>query len=118
VYIFASIALAILLIAAINYMTLATARSERRSREVGVRKVVGARRSQLAGQFLGESVLFCILAAVLALGLIYYALPFFRDLVGRDLDPLHLLNASTGIFLLVLVLLTGLLSGTYPAVLL
>lgn len=118
VFIFASIAFGILLIAGINYMTLATARSERRAREVGVRKVVGARRSQLAWQFLGESILFSVCAALLAVGLIYYSMPFFSALVGKAIASHALLSLSSIAVLGGLVLLLGILAGVYPALLL
>ncbi|GAB5519116.1 MAG: ABC transporter permease [Rhodothermales bacterium] len=118
VLIFLSIAVGILLIASINYMTLATARAERRAREVGVRKAVGARRGQLALQFLGESVVFCGVSAVLALGLMYFSLPLFNTLVGKTLVLEPFLNATSLAWFGGAVLLLGLLAGSYPALLL
>lgn len=108
------IAAFILLIACINYMNLSTARSIRRAREVGIRKVVGAGRGSLIGRFLGESVLIAGLAAILALGIVTLALPWFRDLVDARLsipwdDPWFWL-AGGGF-----VLFTGILAGSYPA---
>ena len=104
----------ILLIACINYMNLSTARSIRRAREVGIRKVVGAGRGSLIGRFLGESVLIAVLAGILALGIVAIALPWFRKLVMADLsipygDPWFWL--AGGAF----ILFTGLLAGSYPA---
>ena len=118
VYIFGSIALLILCIAGINYINLTTARAVQRAREVGVRKVVGAHRWHLARQFLGESVLTSLLALVLALVLVYLALPVFSDLVGQDirLDPSQ--GGLYAVVLLGLVFVIGVLAGSYPALLL
>ncbi|GAB5518237.1 MAG: ABC transporter permease [Rhodothermales bacterium] len=86
VYLFAGIAAMILLIACINFMNLTTARSIRRAREVGVRKVLGAYRVQLIGQFLGEALLLTYVAIALAIGLAWLALPFFNGLIGHELS--------------------------------
>ena len=117
-YILMAIALAILLIACINYMTLALGRSTRRSREVGLRKVIGARRMQLLFQFWGEGVLLSSIAAVVGLVLAYSLLPVFNSLLGQELvidiwrDPFVLtFTAATA-------LVTGLLAGSYPALIL
>ncbi len=104
----------ILLIACINYMNLSTARSIRRAREVGIRKVVGAGRGSLIGRFLGESIMIAVLAGILALGIVAVALPWFRELVMVNLtvpygDPWFWL--AGGAF----ILFTGLLAGSYPA---
>ncbi|WP_185153608.1 ABC transporter permease, partial [Fulvivirga lutimaris] len=85
VYIFAGIGLLIIIIACINYMNLATARSVERAKEVGVRKVMGAARTQLIGQFLGESVIITFISVLLALGLLYSLLPLFNSLAGKEL---------------------------------
>jgi putative ABC transport system permease protein len=108
------IAAFILLIACINYMNLSTARSIRRAREVGIRKVVGAGRGSLIGRFLGESVLISVLAGILALGIVVIALPWFCGLVDTNLsipydDPWFWI-AGGGF-----ILFTGLLAGSYPA---
>ncbi len=109
------IGLLVLLIACINYINLITARSASRLREVGMRKVVGATRLQLMGQFWGESMLIVLLAGVLAVLFAYDALPFFNEFMDVDL---HLTDAGS-LFVLALslcVLLgTGLLAGSYPA---
>lgn len=114
VRIFAAVALFILLIACINFMNLSTARSAIRAKEVGVRKVVGAGRSSLIGQFLGESLLLSALSAVLAIGVVWLVLPAFNSLFDKHLslgfgDPLRWLG------IVGLVLVTGLLAGSYPA---
>ena len=114
-YMLLFIGLLVLLIACINYINLITARSASRLREVGLRKVVGATRLQLMGQFLGESLIIVLLAGVLAVLFASDALPFFNDFMGVDL---HLADAGT-VFVLALSLCillgTGLLAGSYPA---
>ena len=114
VRIFSIVALFILLIACINFMNLATARSANRAKEVGVRKVVGALRSSLIGQFLSESVLTSLLAVVLALALVWSILPTFNELFGKQLT-LNLAEPALWLIILALVLVTGFLSGSYPA---
>ncbi|WP_332368503.1 ABC transporter permease [Spirosoma telluris] len=114
VRIFSIVALFILLIACINFMNLATARSANRAKEVGVRKVVGALRSSLIGQFLSESVLTSLVAVVLALGLVWSVLPTFNEAFGKQL-MLNLAEPMLWLIILVLVLVTGFLSGSYPA---
>ncbi|MEO6167796.1 MAG: FtsX-like permease family protein, partial [Chitinophagales bacterium] len=116
VYIFSAIALFILLIAAINYMNLSTARSSLRAREIGVRKVVGAQRSQLILQFIGESVLLTIIAMVLALLLTWIFIPSLNKLSGQHLLISNLIDAKILIALVLLPLVTGVVSGIYPAV--
>jgi putative ABC transport system permease protein len=115
VYIISAIAVLILLIACINFMNLATARSAARAKEIGLRKVVGAARAQLIGQFLGESVILSFVALVMAAGLVELFLPAFNALSGKELGFLSdacppLLLASIGTALAV-----GLLAGSYPA---
>ncbi|MFH1853546.1 MAG: ABC transporter permease [Candidatus Neomarinimicrobiota bacterium] len=114
VYMFSIIAVFILLIACINFMNLATARSSKRAREIGLRKVVGAARSQLIRQFLLESMLITLLALVLGLTLAEIILPFFNDLAGKNL-ALRLADFSMLSGLTVITILTGLISGSYPA---
>jgi putative ABC transport system permease protein len=118
VYVFSIIGLFILLIACINFVNLTTARSAERAKEVGIRKVVGAGRLQLARQFLGESILISLIAFVFATGLCVWILPLFNQLAGK--------TVSTGIFtrgdyiltLLTIAVLIGLLAGIYPALVL
>ena len=114
VSVFSLVALFILLIACINFMNLATARSATRAKEVGVRKVVGARRSSLVGQFLSESILTSLLAAVLALALVWSVLPTFNTVFEKQL-MLNLAEPTLWLIVLGLVLITGVLSGSYPA---
>jgi len=118
VSIFAVAAAVVLLIACINFMNLATARSSRRALEVGLRKVVGARRSQVVGQFFGESVLFAALALVLASGLVAALLPAFNTLTGKSIGFARMLGRPVLPGLAALTLLTGILAGIYPALVL
>lgn len=112
-YILGSIAAFILLIACINFMNLATARSGKRAREVGVRKVIGAGRSGLVQQFLGESFMMCLLALVLAIAFAWFFLPVFNQLTQKDLHAFS--SPELIIWIAGLTLFTGLLSGLYPA---
>ncbi len=114
VRIFSLVALFILLIACVNFMNLATARSALRAKEVGVRKVVGARRSSLIAQFMSESVLTSLLAALLALLLVALVLPTFNTLFSKELT-LDLTDPAILLIILGLVLATGFVSGSYPA---
>lgn len=115
VYIFSAIALFVLLIAAINYMNMATAKSSRRAREVGLRKVVGAYRGQLIGQFISESVLMSLIAMLIAVLLVVIFLPDFNRIAGKAFTPEVLLQPGLIITVLVVTLVIGLLSGSYPA---
>ncbi|WP_271768567.1 ABC transporter permease [Aquimarina algiphila] len=111
---FGIIAAIILIIACINFMNLSTARSEKRAKEVGVRKVVGARRLTLVSQFLGESVLISFIAAVFAFIMVLIALPHFSTLVEKPLS-LDLTNIWFWGSTIVVIVFTGLLAGSYPA---
>jgi ABC-type antimicrobial peptide transport system permease subunit len=114
VHLFSIIAIFILLIACINFMNLATARSSKRAKEVGIRKVVGAKRSSLIGQFIGESVLFTFISIVIALVLTSLLLPTFNNLTGKHLVlPIH--QPFFYVIIVSLLLLTGLVAGSYPA---
>ena len=110
------VAFIILLIACINYMNLTTARSSRRSREVGIRKVIGAGRLQLFRQFLGESIILTFFALIIGIILAYFLLPFFNANMGKHLT----INFEKNLFLysalLLLALITGFLSNCYPAI--
>ena len=114
-YIFSAIALFILLIACINFVNLATALAFKRAKEVGIRKVVGAQRWQLAKQFLGESFFASFLAFLFAVQLILLLLPVIEQLAGKTLDPVLFYRSAYGALLPGLVLLVGLLAGSYPA---
>ncbi len=115
VYAFAVVALFTLLIACFNFMNLSTARSARRAKEVGLRKAVGAGRSQLIGQFLGESVLQTGIALVLALFLTLVLLPLINDWSGKSLTFGTLISLPFVAALVGVGLLVGLLAGSYPA---
>lgn len=114
IYLFTAIAFLILLIACINYMNLSTARSTQRSREVGLRKVVGAHRGQLVKQFLAESFLFVGLAIVLAVALVEILLPTYNAFMGWNVE-INYSDSSIWLLLLTTLLTVGLLSGSYPA---
>ena len=118
VSIFSLAATVVLLIACINFMNLATARSSRRALEVGLRKVVGARRSQVVGQFFGESVLFATMALVLASGLVAVLLPAFNRLSGKSIGFGTMLGWPVLPGLAGLTIVTGILAGIYPALIL
>jgi len=115
VYVFSAIALFILAIACINFMNLSTARSANRAREVGLRKVFGAYRKNLIGQFLSESILLSIAALIVALILVSLALPAFNNLSGKELNAGYLTEGIVVVSLFVLILFSGLLAGSYPA---
>ena len=114
VWLFGIIGVFVLLLACINFMNLSTARSEKRAKEVGIRKTVGSLRKQLIGQFLSESVFFSLLALILALVLVQLSLPFFNGLADKQM---FLLWGSSLFWLLALgfTLFTGIMSGSYPA---
>ncbi len=114
VYIFLSIAILILLIACINFMNLSTIRATDRSKEVGLRKVLGAVRNNLVGQFIGESVLLTCISCILAVCLLSLAMPLYNQLLGYPLTvswntlPIYL-------FLISIIIIVGFLAGSYPA---
>ena len=114
-YILFSIAIFTLLIACINFMNLSTARSSKRSGEVGIRKVLGAQQNSLIGQFLGESLLFSFFAFLLAVGIVWLLGPVFEEVSGKKLlfSTTQNLLILSGFFVLSIV--AGLLAGSYPA---
>jgi putative ABC transport system permease protein len=114
-FIFGSIGLLILLIASINYMNLATARSVQRSREVGLRKTLGVSRTSLIFQFIGESIILTAIAVVFAVILVIVLLPGFSELAGHSFFPGQFLNGKVAGLLIILILVVGLISGSYPA---
>lgn len=114
VNIFLVVAIFILVVACINFMNLATARSARRAREVGIRKVAGAVRGQLIRQFLGESLFISFIALLLAVGLVFLFLPLFNDIAGKKLS-IDFLDANLWLGLFGIALATGLIAGSYPA---
>jgi putative ABC transport system permease protein len=115
IYIYSAIALFILFIACINFMNLTTAKSTRRAREVGMRKVLGAERESLIGQFLGESVIMSLVALIIALILVEIFLPQFSRMVSRELELYQVRNLDLIIGIPVFVIIIGILAGSYPA---
>ncbi len=114
VRLFAVIAGLILLIACINFMNLSTARSEKRAKEVGIRKVMGAQRSKLILQFLGESILLSVIAFIVALLLVQVSLKGFNALVGKELF-IDYTSPFFWMFAIAFILFSGILAGSYPA---
>ncbi|HVX26540.1 MAG TPA: ABC transporter permease, partial [Parafilimonas sp.] len=114
VKLFSTIAFIILLIACINFMNLATARSEQRAKEVGVLKVMGAGKKGLIGKFISESLLMSFVAVLLAVGILYFVLPSYNNLVEKQLS-LNLFQPAHFISLLFITLFSGLIAGSYPA---
>jgi putative ABC transport system permease protein len=114
VYIFIVISAFILTVACINFMNLATARSARRAKEVGLRKVAGAARFQLVRQFLAESSVVAFIALLLSLIIVIATLPYFNDLAGKTLS-IDLTNIKMIGALVAITTITGLLAGSYPA---
>ncbi len=115
IYIFSIVGLIIITLAAVNYMNLATARSLRRSREVGIRKSVGAYKRQLIFQFLSESILFVIIALVLGGLAAELSLPFFNQLSGKQINSGIIANPQLLFVFAFFALVVGILSGSYPA---
>jgi len=115
VYIFSGLAFLVLIIACINFMNLSTARSSKRALEVGLKKVVGARRSQIITQFFGESILTTLIAFVFSLILFWIILPIFNDLSAKNFTFHSILNLNFIMSFLGITLITGFLSGSYPA---
>jgi putative ABC transport system permease protein len=117
VYIFSAAAVLILIIACCNFINLATARSLNRSKEIGLRKVIGAKRIQLGFQFLGESFLFAVIAGILTLALVVTLLPHFNSFTGKSM-PLNVFsNRSLLLIFSAIIICTGLIAGLYPALL-
>lgn len=115
IYIFGAVAAFMLIIACINYMNLATARSANRSKEVGVRKVMGSQRSQLIIQFITESMVLAFIALVVSLVLIYALLPSFNTLANKELPFSYILQAPVMLSLIAIILFVGVVGGSYPA---
>ena len=115
VYIFLTIAIAILIIGCINFVNLSTARSNTRAKEIGMRKVVGAEKADIIRQFIGESVILSTLALLVAIGLVYLILPAFNNLAKKQLTLNVTGDVPTLLLLLGIVLFAGLASGSYPA---
>ena len=117
-YIMSAIAVFILLIACINFVNLTLARSVKRAKEIGIRKVIGGTRQQLMFQFLSESFILCLFAFSFAIVVVLLALPIFNQLSNKALSLSYLLNAKLVLGYVGIFLLTGVLSGLYPAMIL
>ncbi len=115
IYLFSSIAFLILIIACINYMNLGTARSAQRSKEVGIRKVVGAQKRQLIKQFLGESTILTFIAFLVSILIVEMVLPTFNSFVERELSFNIAENFQFVLWIILLMLLIGISAGSYPA---
>ncbi|WP_353129851.1 ABC transporter permease [Parapedobacter pyrenivorans] len=114
-YIFAIIGLFILCIACANFMNLATSRSMERAKEVGVRKVVGAGRYNLIGQFMSESLVMVLVAAILAVGMVFALLPLMETFTGKHFALTAILDRNTAIIFISVTVATGLAAASYPA---
>ncbi|HLX93939.1 MAG TPA: ABC transporter permease [Puia sp.] len=115
VYIFLVISLLILVIASVNFMNLSTARSSNRAKEVGIRKVLGSLRMNLVGQFLTESMLISFTALVVSLLMAWLLLPYFNQLAGKEVHASALFQLKMLASLVALIIIVGLLAGSYPA---
>lgn len=115
IYIFTAIAVFILILACINFMNLSTARSAGRAKEVGVRKVMGAYRNQLVKQFLAEAFLITFVSIVLAYAISFVVLPLFNELADKTIEPANLFSPMFLGGILVILLVVGLVAGSYPA---
>ena len=114
-YIFGIIAVFIIVLACVNFMNLATAQSVKRSKEIGIRKVLGSKRSQLIRQFLSEAVLYTFIATLVAVFLATLLLPFFNELAGKNIPITAVFSLNMLILIVALSLITALLAGVYPA---
>lgn len=115
VYIFSGIGIFILLLACINFMNLSTAQSAGRAKEVGLRKTLGSQRGQMVWQFLSESLIYSLVAVLLAIGLCYLMLPYFNTLAGKQLTLVALTEPMFFGMAALLIVLVGFVAGSYPA---
>ncbi len=115
IYILSSIAIFLLLIAAINFMNLSTATSGSRAREIGIKKAIGITKSRLISQFMGESLMLTYIALIIAIIIVELTIPVFNSFTGKDFNLSILLQQNYLIGLLLLGLITGVFSGIYPA---
>lgn len=118
IYILITIAFIVLIVACINYINLTTARAGSRSKEVGIRKTIGADRSQLVKQFLGESFVFTFFSFIISLLIVFIIFPYFKDIVGNGIELNIFTSYKTIILFIGLFLFVGFISGCYPAFLL
>lgn len=115
IYIFSAVVVFMLLIACINYMNLTTARSARRAKEIGIRKVTGSNKFQLVAQFLVESTIITFIALLISIGLVLALLPTFNFISGKHISYSSLFSPATLLILIAMVVLVGLIGGSYPA---
>lgn len=115
VYIFGAISIFILLLACVNFINLSTARSANRAKDVGVRKILGASRSGVAGQFLAESIMLALLSTIIAVGLAVLIIPLFNELSGKSFTIVDLINIRSIPLIILLSAVVGLFAGYYPA---
>jgi len=115
VYIFGAVGLFIILLACVNFMNLSTAQSAKRAKEIGIRKVLGSDRKQLIAQFMAEAILYTLLATFVAIGIVILTLPAFNQLADKALNITALFDYKAIAGLVAIVLLTGLVAGSYPA---
>jgi len=116
IYIFAALAIFVLLLACINFTNLSTAAATKRAKEIGVRKVLGSEKNRLVWQFLTESLMLTFLSMVLALGLVYLVLPYFNDVAGKHVTMAFYFSAWAIAAELGLIAVVGVMAGLYPAV--
>ncbi len=115
VYILIAIGVFILIIACINFMNLSTAKSAGRAKEVGLRKTMGSTKERLVGQFLSESVLYAVLSTIVALAFVSILMPYFNNIAGKELGLISLLQPWIIAGIAGIIILIGILAGTYPA---
>lgn len=115
IYIFSAVALFILIIACINFMNLTTAKVSTRSKEIGVRKVTGALRSNLITQFLGESMVMTFFSFIVSVIIVLFLIPTFNLITGKEFSTSDLFDPNFILAALIILILTGILSGTYPS---
>jgi len=118
VYMFGIIGVFILLIACINFMNMATAKGITRAKEIGIRKVIGAHKSQLVFQFLSESIIISAIAFLLAFAIMIYALDTINYLLDTSFTPQQVMNPGVVGAFIVITIFTGIISGSYPALVL
>jgi putative ABC transport system permease protein len=115
VYLLSAISIFIILIACINFMNLATARSAGRAKEVGIRKTVGATRKSLIAQFLLESIIISIISTILAIGILWFTLPYLNQLTGKNIGIEYLGSFNSLMTIGIIMILVGVAAGSYPA---
>jgi len=115
VYLLSAISIFIILIACINFMNLATARSAGRAKEVGIRKAVGATKRRLITQFLLESILLSIISTALAIVVLWISLPYLNQMTGKSIGIEYILSGNALLSIAIIMLLVGVLAGSYPA---